>query len=245
MSPYKRVLLKLSGESFCQEGGYGIAPDEIGLIAASLKEVHQTGLEIAIVVGGGNIIRGVTLSQQGIRRTTADYMGMLGTLINAVALQDALEKLEVPTRVQTAITTSQVAEPYIRRRAIRHLEKGRIVILAGGTGNPLFTTDTTAALRAKELEVDILLKATKVDGIYSADPKTNPDAVKYDQLSYDQIIEAKLEAMDATAITLARENLIPIIVFNVKQPDSLNKVVAGEKIGTYVFGPIEKKCSRL
>lgn len=235
MSPYKRVLLKLSGESFCREGGYGISPDEIGSIAVNLKEVHQTGLEIAIVVGGGNIIRGASLSQQGvIRRTTADYMGMLGTLINAIALQDALEGLGVPTRVQTAITTSQVAEPYIRRRAIRHLEKGRIIILAGGTGNPLFTTDTTAALRAKELEVDILLKATKVDGIYSDDPKTNPEAKKYDQLTYDQIIEAKLEAMDATAITLARENSIPIIVFNVKQPGSLNKVVAGEKIGTLV-----------
>jgi len=235
MSPYKRVLLKLSGESFCQEGGYGISPDEIGSVAANLKEAHQTGLEIAIVVGGGNIIRGASLSQQGvIRRITADYMGMLGTLINAVALQDALEGLGVPTRVQTAITTSQVAEPYIRRRAIRHLEKGRIVILAGGTGNPLFTTDTTAALRAKELEVDILLKATKVDGIYSDDPKTNPEAKKYDKLSYDQIIEAKLEAMDATAITLARENSIPIIVFNVKQSGSLSKVVAGEKIGTLV-----------
>lgn len=236
VGPYKRVLLKLSGESFCQ-GGYGIAPNEIGLIAANLKEVHQTGLEIAIVIGGGNIIRGATLSQQGvIRRTTADYMGMLGTLINAVALQDALEGINVPTRVQTAITTSQIAECYIRRRAIRHLEKGRIVILAGGIGNPLFTTDTAAVLRAKELEVDILLKATKVDGIYSADPKTNSDAKKYDQLSYDQIIETKLEIMDATAITLARENLIPIIVFNIKQPGSLNKVIAGEKIGTLVSG---------
>jgi len=237
MSPYKRILLKLSGESFCQEGSYGISPDEIGLIAANLKEVHEGGIEIAIVVGGGNIIRGATLSQQGvIRRTTADYMGMLGTLINAVALQDALEGLGVETRVQTAITTSQVAEPYIRRKALRHLEKGRIVILAGGTGTPLFTTDTTAVLRAKELEADILLKATKVDGIYDADPKINLNAVKFEQVSYDDIIQMKLAATDATAITLARDNQIPIIVFNVKQQGSLNLVVSGEKIGTLVSG---------
>lgn len=235
MVAYKRVLLKLSGESFCKEGSYGITPNEIEIIAATLQKVHETGLQIAIVVGGGNIMRGETLSKQGIRRITADHMGMLGTLINAVALQDALEKLNVPTRVQTAITTSQVAEPYIRRRAIRHLEKGRIVILAGGTGNPLFTTDTTAALRAKELEVDVLLKATKVDGIYDSDPKLNLNAIKYDQLTYDQIIEAKLAVMDATAITLSRENRIPIVVFNVKQPDSLSQVVSGmNAIGTLV-----------
>ncbi len=231
---YKRVLLKLSGESFCQEGSYGISPNEIGLIAETLKEVHNTGIEIAIVVGGGNIIRGARLSQKGVKRTTADYMGMLGTLINAVALQDALEKIDVPTRVQTAITTSQVAEPYIRRKAIRHLEKGRIVILAGGTGNPLFTTDTTAALRARELEVDVLFKATKVDGIYSADPKVYPDAIRYDRLTYDDVISDKLEIMDATAITLARENLLPLLVFNIKESGALLRAVSGDVLGTFV-----------
>jgi len=234
MSQWKRVLLKLSGESLCKEGGYGIAPKEIELIAELLKEARATGIQLAVVVGGGNIIRGAKLSEKGVTRHTADYMGMLGTLINAIALQDALEKLEVPTRVQTAITTSQVAEPFIRRRCVRHLEKGRIVILAGGCGAPLFTTDTAAALRAKELEADIILKATKVDGVFSKDPKLNPDATKYEELSHTDVLTLNLEVMDGTAVALAREHRIPIRVFNIKKADNLLRVLNGESVGTLV-----------
>jgi len=232
--PWKRVLLKLSGESFCSEGGYGIAPAEIDLVAQTLKEVHEYGVEVAVVVGGGNIIRGATLSKQGISRNTADYMGMLGTLINALALQDALEAIGVATRVQTAIETKQVAEPYIRRRCIRHLEKGRVVILAGGGGIPLFTTDTAAAIRTQELGAEVLLKATKVDGVYSDDPSINPEAKRYDRLSYTEVIENNLEVMDATAITLARQHSIPIVVFNVKIPGNVMRVIRGESIGTVI-----------
>jgi len=236
MNPF-RVLLKLSGESFCEEGTYGIAPKEIGELALTLKKNLELfpGLQLAIVVGGGNIIRGASLSEKGISRMTADYMGMLGTLINAIALQDALEAIEVPTRVQTAITTSQVAEPYIRRRAIRHLEKGRVVILAGGTGIPMFTTDTVAVLRAKELNANALLKATKVDGIYDKDPKLYTDAVKYDKLSYTDVLYQDLKVMDAAAIAVARDHNVPIVVFNIKTPDNLERILAGDSsIGTIV-----------
>jgi uridylate kinase len=228
-------LLKLSGESLCEEGSYGIAPKEIELIAKLLKEAKATGIQLAVVVGGGNIIRGARLSEKGINRHTADYMGMLGTLINAIALQDALEKLKVSTRVQTAITTSQVAEPFIRRRCVRHLEKGRIVILAGGCGAPLFTTDTTAALRAKELEAEVILKATKVDGVFTEDPKLNPDAKKYERLSHTDVLTLDLDVMDGTAIALAREHRIPIRVFNIKKEDNLLRVLNGEPIGTLVI----------
>ena len=236
MKPF-RVLLKLSGESFCKEGTYGIAPKEIGELALTLKKNLELfpGLQLAIVVGGGNIIRGATLSEKGISRITADYMGMLGTLINAIALQDALEAIEVPTRVQTAITTSQVAEPYIRRRAIRHLEKGRVVILAGGTGIPMFTTDTVAVLRAKELNANVLLKATKVDGIYDKDPKLYSDAVKYDKLSYTDVLHQDLKVMDTAAIVIARDHNVPIAVFNIKTQDNLERILAGDSsIGTIV-----------
>ena len=230
----RRLLLKLSGESFCKEGHHGIDPNEMATLASILKEVHELGTQVAVVVGGGNIIRGASLSKQGIGRITADYMGMMGTLINALALQDALEKIEVPTRVQTAINTQSVAEPYIRRRCIRHLEKGRLVILAGGGGVPLFTTDTTAILRAKEIEADIVLKATKVDGVYNEDPKINPDAVFYEKIPYDQVIHQGLGVMDATAITLAREHQIPIMVFNVKAPGNVLRAVKGEIVGTLI-----------
>lgn len=229
-----RILLKLSGESFCGEGNYGIDPDEIATIANILKEVHGSGTQVAVVVGGGNIIRGATLSEQGVGRITADYMGMMGTLINALALQDALEKIDVPTRVQTAVNTQSVAEPYIRRRCIRHLEKGRLVILAGGGGVPLFTTDTTAILRAKEIGASIVLKATKVDGVYSADPKTDPDAIRFDRITYDQVIQDNLQVMDATAITLAREHAIPIMVFDVKSKGSVLNAVQGQVVGTLI-----------
>lgn len=231
---FSRILLKLSGESFCDEGSYGIAPKEIGEIALLLKSVHDMHVQVAVVMGGGNIIRGASLSEKGITRQTADYMGMLGTLVNALALQDALEKISVPTRVQTTIQAMQIAEPYIKRRCIRHLEKGRVVILAGGSGVPLFTTDTAAALRTKELEADILLKATKVDGVFDDDPKKNLEAKQYKKLPYTELLTLGLGVIDATAIALAREHNIPIRVFNVKKPGNLIKVVLGEEIGTLI-----------
>lgn len=231
---WKRVLLKLSGESFCPESDFGIQADEIRQIALVLKEAHQLGVQIAIVVGGGNIIRGSALSEQGIERTTADYMGMLSTLINGLALQDALEKIGVPTRVQTAIAANQVAEPFIKKRCIRHLEKGRIVILAGGTGVPLFTTDTTATLRAKEIDAEVVLKATKVDGVYSIDPKKAANAQKFEYLTYTEVLNKDLKVMDATAITMAREYKIPIVVFNVKTAGNILSAIRGESIGTLI-----------
>ena len=231
---WHRVLLKLSGESFCKEGELGIQAAEVKTTAEALAEVHAAGVELAVVVGGGNLMRGASLSEQGIARTSADYMGMLGTLINAVALQEALEKVGVPTRVQSAIAANQVAEPFIRRRCIRHLEKGRVVILAGGTGVPLFTTDTTASLRAKEIEAEVVLKATKVDGVYDSDPKRNPDAVLFKTLTYSEILSRNLRVMDATAITLAMEHGIPIVVFNVKVPGNIKRAVLGEQIGTLI-----------
>jgi uridylate kinase len=232
--PWKRVLLKISGEGFCKEGGHGIDSEEVAQIAETAKRVHALGRELAIVVGGGNMVRGSQISAQGINRATADYMGMLATVINAVALQDALERIGVATRVQSAISASQIAEPFIRRRCLRHLEKGRVVILAGGTGNPYFTTDTCAALRAHEIGAKVLLKATKVDGVYSADPKKDPKAERFKRLSYLDVLNKKLKVMDATAITLAMEHHLPILVFDMKKSGNIERAVQGQDIGTLI-----------
>ncbi len=232
---YKRVLLKISGEGFCEEGGFGIDAKELENIAHQCVDVARMGVQLAIVVGGGNFIRGATFSETGhIPRATADYMGMLGTILNAVALQETMEKFGQPTRVQSAISVYSVAEPFIRRRAIRHLEKGRVVILAAGTGNPFFTTDTCAALRSAEIHADVLLKATKVDGIYSADPKKNPDAKLYERITYEQVHREQLGVMDLTAITLCMERKIPLVVFNLKQPGNIARVLRGERVGTTI-----------
>jgi uridylate kinase len=233
---YQRILLKLSGEVLTGEGGYGIDPAVIQKIAQEVKEVRNLGVEIAIVIGGGNIFRGMAASAKGMDRASADYMGMLATVMNGVALQDALEKIDVHTRVQTAIEMRQVAEPYIRRRAIRHLEKGRVVIFAGGTGNPYFTTDTTASLRAMEIGADVILKATKVDGVYDADPLLHKGARKYDELTYLDVLKNQLKVMDATAISLCMDHQIPIIVFNLKKRGNVKRVVLGERVGTKVRG---------
>jgi uridylate kinase len=232
---YKRVLLKVSGEGFCKPGACGLDPEEVRTIARQVKEVVENGCELAIVVGGGNFIRGYQFAQTGgVNRATADYMGMVATVINALALQDCMESLGVDTRVQCAIEMKDVAEPFIRRRAIRHLEKGRVVILAGGTGNPFFTTDTCAALRANELGAKVLLKATKVDGVYSDDPNKNAKAVRYTRLSYDDVIRQGLKILDVAAITLCKDNHIPIVVFNLKREGNIRRVVAGEEIGTRI-----------
>jgi len=231
---YKRVVLKISGEGFCRERGNGIDNDQLISIAEQFRTINELGVEFAVVVGGGNFIRGHDVARKGISRATGDYMGMLATVINALALMDALESLGVVTRVQTAIRMTDVAEPYIRRRAIRHLEKGRIVILAAGTGNPYFSTDTTAALRATEINADILLKGTKVDGVYSADPVTHPDAVRYETLTYMDVLKRDLRVMDATAVTLCRENALPILVFDLMKPGNVERVIRGETIGTLV-----------
>jgi len=233
---YKRILLKLSGEVLIGEGEYGIDPAAIQKIAQEIKEVKHLGVEIAIVIGGGNIFRGMAASAKGMDRASADDMGMLATIINGIALQDALEKINVHTRVQTAIEMREVAEPYIRRRAIRHLEKGRVVIFAGGTGNPYFTTDTTASLRAMEIGANVILKATKVDGVYDADPLLNKRAHRYDELTYLDILKKRLHVMDATAISLCMDHQIPIIVFNLKKKGNIKRVVLGEKVGTKVRG---------
>ena len=230
---YRRILLKLSGEAMQGEQGSGIDPDTVSTIARQISRVRDKRVEVAVVIGGGNIYRG---AEGGIDRTTGDYMGMLATVINALALQDALEKIGVPTRVQSAITMAAVAEPYIRRRAVRHLEKGRVIILAAGTGNPYFTTDTAAALRGVELEAEVILKATKVDGIYSADPLVDPKAERYRSLSYLDVINRGLQVMDSTAITMCMENNLPIIVFDLFTEGNVEKVVVGEEIGTLVFG---------
>jgi len=216
--------------------GYGIDPEIIRQIAQEIKDVVSLGVEIAIVIGGGNIFRGVAASSKGMDRATADYMGMLATVLNGLAFQDALEKMEVHTRVQTAIEMRQIAEPYIRRRAIRHLEKGRVVIFAAGTGNPFFTTDTTASLRAIEIGAEVILKATKVDGIYSLDPVLHPEAQKYEELTYLDVLKRQLKVMDATAISLCMDNKIPIIVFSLKERGNIQRVVLGEKVGTEVRG---------
>ncbi len=231
---YKRVLLKLSGEALAGENNYGIDAKVLENLAEEIKEIHDLGVEVAIVVGGGNIFRGVQGKDLQIDKATSDYMGMLATVINALALQSALEKKGIPTRVQTAIEMNQIAEPYIRRKAIRHLEKGRIVIFAAGTGNPFFTTDTAAALRAAEINADILLKATKVDGIYDKDPSKNKDAKKYTKISYKEALEKDLKVMDSTAFALCKEQKIPILVFSIKEKGNLKRAILGENVGTYV-----------
>jgi len=233
---YKRVVLKLSGESLSGQEDFGIDPRMLNYIASEIEEVKGLGLELAIVIGGGNIVRGASMEKEGIKRTTGDYMGMLATVINALALQDVLEKRGIPTRVQTAIEMKAIAEPYIRRKAIRHLEKGRIVIFAGGTGNPYFTTDMTAALRALEIEADVVLKATKVDGIYERDPVIFTDALKFDTIRFIEVLNKNIKVMDAPAISLCMENEIPIIVFNIKRKGNIKRVILGEKIGTLVEG---------
>ncbi|QKG84573.1 UMP kinase [Kroppenstedtia pulmonis] len=236
---YKRVILKLSGEALAGDQGYGIDPNVIHSIAEELKEVLKMDVEMAIVVGGGNIWRGMAGSAKGMDRATADYMGMLATVMNSLALQDALESVGVPTRVQTSIEMRQVAEPYIRRRAIRHLEKGRVVIFASGTGNPYFSTDTTAALRAAEIEADVILMAkNKVDGVYTADPSQNPDAVKYNSLTYLDMLNQGLGVMDSTASSLCMDNDIPLVVFNLDTKGNIRRVILGEQIGTVVRGNI-------
>ncbi len=231
---YKRVLLKLSGESLSGEDGFGINPKKSDEIAARVKEVYNLGIEVAIVIGAGNLWRGRSGIKRGMDRATADYMGMLGTVMNALALMDAIERADVETRVQSAIDMRSVAEPYIRRRAIRHLEKGRVVIFGGGTGNPYFSTDTAAALRAMEIGAEVLIKATKVDGIYSEDPKKNPDAERFDHLSYIKALNMRLDVMDSTAISLCMENELPIQVLNFWQEDALKKALMGEKVGTMI-----------
>ncbi len=231
---YKRVLLKLSGESLAAEGSSGIDPACAKQIARQIKSVVQLGANLAIVIGGGNIWRGKVGLELGMDRATADYMGMLATVMNSLALMDSLEQIGVTTRVQTSIEMRAIAEPYIRRRALRHIEKSRVVIFAGGTGNPYFTTDTAAALRAVEINADLLIKATKVDGIYDSDPKKNPDAKKFDELTYMEALSRQLQVMDATAISLCMENHMPLMVLNLWEEGSLQKALTGEKIGTLV-----------
>ncbi len=231
---YRRVLLKLSGEALMGEQTYGIDSSTVEYMAKEIKSVYDLGVEVAVVIGGGNIFRGVEGSVKGMERATADYMGMLATVINALALQNALEKLNVPTRVQSAIEMRELAEPYIRRRAVRHLEKGRVVIFAAGTGNPYFTTDTAASLRAMEIGADIIMKATKVDGVYSADPVKDPKAKKFKKISYIDVLKKGLHVMDSTAITLCMDNALPIVVLNVKKKGNLKKAVMGKHIGTIV-----------
>lgn len=237
---FKRVVLKVSGESLAGQNGFGIDADTISSIAQQVKEVVELGVQVAIVCGGGNIWRGIAGSAKGIDRATADYMGMLATLMNSLALQDALEQIEVPTRVQTSIAMQQIAEPYIRRRAIRHLEKGRVVIFAAGTGNPFFSTDTTAALRAAEIEAEVILMAkNKVDGVYSADPFIDPTAEKYEILTYMEVLNKNLGVMDSTASSLCMDNDIPLIVFAITEQGNIKRVVLGEKIGTIVKGSVD------
>jgi uridylate kinase len=233
---YGRILLKLSGEAIGGPTGIGISPEAIQDMAQQIREVRDLGVQVVVVVGGGNIFRGLPGSERGIERATGDYMGMLATVINALALQDALEKIGVATRVQSAITMAQVAEAFIRRRAVRHLEKGRVVIFGGGTGNPYFSTDTAAALRANEIGAEVILKATKVDGIYDSDPKKNPKAKRYSQITYLEALQKQLKVMDSTAFSLCMDNKMPIIVFELFRPHNLKKVVLGEKVGTLVTG---------
>lgn len=233
---YKRIMLKLSGEALVGQGTFGINPEVIGRVAREIKEVSDLGIEVAIVIGGGNIFRGVAASAYGMDRAAADYIGMLATTINSLALQDALEKAGVYTRVMSAIEMKQLAETYIRRRAVRHLEKGRVVIFAAGTGNPYFSTDTAAALRGMEIHADVILKATKVDGVYDRDPMLHDDAVKFDQLSYIDVLNRGLKVMDSTAISLCMDNSLPIIVFDLSEAGNIKRVVQGEHIGTIVRG---------
>jgi len=235
-SRYRRILLKLSGEALGGETGVGICPEAVHDMARQISEVRELGVEVVVVIGGGNIFRGLAGSERGIERATGDYMGMLATVINSLALQDALEKVGVATRVQSAITMSQVAEPFIRRRAVRHLEKGRVVIFGGGTGNPFFSTDTAAALRANEIGAEVILKATKVDGIYDSDPKKNPKAKRFSQITYLEALQKQLKVMDSTAFSLCMDNKMPIIVFDFFRAHNLKRVVLREKVGTLVTG---------
>lgn len=234
MLKYKRVILKVTGELLAGPQRYGIDGKTVRAFAEEIKEVKALGCEMALVIGGGNILRGAEATEWGLERATADYMGMLATVINSMALQDALEKIGVPTRVMSAIEMRQVAEPYIRRRATRHLEKGRVVIFAGGTGNPYFTTDTTASLRAMEIGAEVILKATKVDGVYDADPMKFPKAKRYAELTYLEVLSRELKVMDSAAISLCMDNRLPIVVFNIMEPGNIKRVVSGEQIGTLV-----------
>ncbi len=234
--PYKRILLKLSGEALAGENGFGIDTATLMEIADEIKAIKQSGVEIAVVIGGGNIFRGIKGATSGMDRASADYMGMLATVLNALALQDALERKDVFTRVQSAIGMQELAEPYIRRRAIRHLEKGRVVIFAAGTGNPYFTTDTTAALRAMEVGCEVVIKATKVDYVYDSDPKLNPDAIPFTDLTYLEVLSRGLKVMDSTAISLCMDNQLPIVVFNLHEKGALTRVVHGDAVGTLVKG---------
>ncbi len=233
---YQRVLLKLSGEALMGDLPYGIDPTIVQGIAEEISDVSQQGIQIAIVVGGGNIFRGVKGAAAGMDRATADYIGMIATVMNAMTLQDALEQIEVPTRVQTAISMQELAEPYIRRKAMRHLERGRVVVFGAGSGNPFFTTDTTAALRAAEIDADIIMKATKVDGIYDSDPKINPNARRFQSLTYGHVLTHDLGVMDSTAIALCKDNDIPILVFDLSVPGNIRRALLGESIGTIVGG---------
>ena len=231
---YQRVLLKLSGEVLAGENGFGIDPAKATQLAVEVKSIHDLGIDIGLVIGAGNIFRGMQAAAKGMQRVTGDYLGMLATIMNAICVQDALENLGTVTRTLSAITVAQIAEPYIRRRAIRHLEKGRIVVVAGGTGNPYFTTDTAAALRATELGAEVLIKGTKVDGVYDKDPVVHSDAIKYDRVSYKEAIQKELRIMDMTAISLCKENSLPIKVFNINRNGDLKKLILGEPIGTLV-----------
>jgi len=231
---FQRILLKLSGEILAGKQGYGVDPAMISSIALKIKKIHQLNIEVGIVIGGGNIFRGLSASSKGMDRVAGDYLGMLATIMNSVALQSELEKIDCDTRVMSALSITQLAEPYIRRRATRHLEKGRIVIMAGGTGNPYFTTDTAAALRAIEINADIIIKGTNVDGIYSSDPNKNLDAIKYDNLSFKEVIEKELRVMDLTAVTLCKENKLPIVVFDISSKNGLNDIVNSIPVGTTV-----------
>ena len=233
---FRRVLLKLSGEALMGDAGYGIDPPVLESLSGQIAQICEDGVEIAVVVGGGNIFRGLAASSKGMDRAQADYMGMLATIMNALAMQDALERHGVYTRVMSAIAMQQIAEPYIRRRAVRHMEKGRVVIFAAGTGNPYFTTDTTAALRALEINADVVMKATRVDGVYDADPKTHPDAVKFDELTYIDVLNRGLQVMDSTAISLCMDNELPIIVFNMEVEGNIDRALKGEPVGTIVRG---------
>jgi uridylate kinase len=234
MMKYNRILLKLSGEALLGKNSYGIDNDRLVVYAEEIKEIHKQGVEIAIVVGGGNIFRGLSGSKDGIDRVQADYMGMLATVINGLALQNALENIDIPTRLQSAIKMESIAEPFIKRKATRHLEKGRVVIFASGTGNPYFTTDSAAVLRAIEINADVILKGTRVDGIYNEDPEKNKEAIKFDDISFEDTISKGLKIMDTTAFTLSKENKLPIIVFDMNRKGNLTKVIMGEKIGTKV-----------
>lgn len=238
---YKRVLLKLSGEALLGNRQYGVDPAFCAFVASQVAEVHRLGVQVGIVVGGGNIFRGMAAAAKGMDRATGDYIGMLATVMNGLALQDALERAGIQTRVMSAIAMNEVAEPYIRRRAVRHLEKGRVTIFVAGTGNPYFTTDTAAALRAVEIGAEVLLKATKVDGVYNADPLKDPTATRYKQLEYSDLLRDQLKVLDATAVSLCMENDLPIVVFDLNQPDNITRVARGEPVGTLIAGtPVER-----